>query len=304
VRTEIPPIGPPGPPGTDHSASATVDPVSESERPTDFASLLTLAPAGEDAFSATLHDYGDGRGFGGDLLGRALLAARRTADPARRLCSFHALFLRPGPAGQPVQIEVERVKEGRRISQRRARLGVGGKAICELVATFAAASAGPSYQEPSAPEVPAPDALPSDVEVARAEGMEWRPGEVEWRWVERGWYATEPGESSLWRAWARPRRPMPDDPGLHEAALAYLSDFGSHWSVVRRLGDAFDFERFASLDQGLWVHRPVRWDDWWLVVNHSDVALDGHTFTRRQIFDAQGRLLASGSQEGLHPSPT
>ncbi|MDX1418287.1 MAG: hypothetical protein R3293_29070, partial [Candidatus Promineifilaceae bacterium] len=29
---------------------------------------------------------------------------------ARRLCSLHALFLRPGPVGEPVRIEVERVK--------------------------------------------------------------------------------------------------------------------------------------------------------------------------------------------------
>ena len=277
--------------------------MSDSERPLDFASVLAIEPAGEDGFLAELHDFGDGRGFGGDTLGRALLAARRTCDASRRLCSFHALFLRPGPVGVPVRIETERVKEGRRISQRRARVSVEGKSICELVATFAVAGRGPSYQEPAAPDVPAPEALPSDVEVAAAEGMEWKPGEVEWRWVERGWYAAEPGETSLWRAWARPRMPMPDDPGLHEAALAYLSDFGSHWSVVRRLGEMdFDFERFASLDQGLWVHRPVCWDGWWLVVSRSDVALDGHTFTRRHIYDADGRLLASGCQEGLHTS--
>jgi acyl-CoA thioesterase-2 len=277
--------------------------VSATERPLDFASVLALEPTGEDVFSARLHDFGDGRSFGGDVLGRALLAARHTCDTARRLCSLHALFLRPGPVGEPVRIEVERLKEGRRISQRRARLSLGDKAICELTASFVAESAGPSYQERTAPDVPAADALPSDAELVRTEGMDdSRPGEVEWRWVERGWSAAKPGESSLWRAWARPRKPLPDDPALHEAALAFLSDFGSHWSVVRRLGEDFVWDRFASLDQGLWVHGPVRWNDWWLVVSRSDVALEGHTFTRRQIFDQHGRLLASGSQEGLHPS--
>lgn len=274
--------------------------MSATERPLDFASVLTLEPTGKDAFSARLHDFGDGRSFGGDVLGRALLAARLTCDIDRRLCSLHALFLRPGPVGEPVRIDVERVKEGRRISQRRVRLRRGDKSICELTASFAVVGTGPSYQEPTAPDVPAAAALPSDAEVARSEGMDWRPGEVEWRWVERGWEAAGPGESSLWRAWARPRQALPDDPALHEAALAYLSDFGSHWSVVRRLGGDFVWDRFASLDQGLWVHGPVRWNDWWLVVNRSDVAFEGHTFTRRQIFDHHGRLLASGSQEGLH----
>jgi acyl-CoA thioesterase-2 len=275
--------------------------VSESRRPLEFENLIVLEPTGDDTFSATLHDYGDGRGFGGDVLGRALLAARRTCELERRLLSFHALFLRPAPVGVPTRIAVERVKEGRRLSQRRVRMRVGDKTVCEVVASFARGGAGPTYQEAIAPDVPAPDELPSDEDVARREGFtDWRPGEVEWRWVEEGWHATEPEDSSLFRAWARPRKRMPDDPALHEAALAYLSDFGSHWSVIRRLGEDFDFARFASLDQGLWVHRSPSWTDWWLVVSSSEVALDGHCFTRRSIFDAEGRLLASGAQEGLY----
>lgn len=274
--------------------------MSETGRPLEFEKLITLEPAGDDAFAAVLHDYEDGRGFGGDVLGRVFLAARRTCSPGRRLCSFHALFLRPAPVGVPMRIEVERVKDGRRLCQRRARMRAGDKAICELVATFGSGVAGPTYQEAVAPAVPPPEALPSDVEVARREGLDWRPGEVEWRWVEEGWHATGPDDSSLFRAWARPREPMPDDPALHEAALAYLSDFGSHWSVVRRVGDGFDFGSFASVDQGLWVHRPVRWTDWWLIVSRSDVARDGHCFTRRHVYDADGDLLASGSQEGLY----
>jgi acyl-CoA thioesterase-2 len=274
--------------------------VPDPARPLDFANLLALEQAGDDAFSARLHDYGGGRGFGGDLLGRALLAARRTCDPARRLCSLHALFLRPGPPGEPVRIEVERMKDGRRLAQRRARVRRGDATLCELTASFAVESAGPAYQEHAAPDAPAPDALPSDAELARREGMDWRPGEVEWRWIDRGFEAARPGESSRWRAWVRPRQPLSGDPGLHEAALAYLSDFGSHWSVARRLGEAFAWERFASLDQGLWVHGPVCWDGWWLLVSRSDVARAGHTFTRREIFDAGGHLLASGLQEGLH----
>ena len=271
-------------------------------RPIDFDQLITLEPAGDDAFTATLHDYGDDRGFGGDTLARAVLGARRTADPDRRLCSFHGLFLRPGPVGRPLQVEVERVKDGRRLSQRRARVRDGERAILDVVASFAVAGAGPSFQEASAPDASEPDGLPSDVELARAEGFDdWEPGEVEWRWIERGWHAPTPLEHSGWRAWVRPRRPIPDDPALHEAALAYLSDYGSHWSLARRMGEAaFDFTRFASLDQGLWIHQPVRWDGWWLVVSDSDVARNGHAFTRRRIFDAQGRLLATGSQEGMH----
>ena len=274
-------------------------------RSIDLAERIAIEADGDDRYAAILHDYGDGRGFGGDTLARVVLAARRSTDPARRLCSFHAWFLRPAPVGERLGLEVERVKEGRQLSQRRVRLLHGERAICELGAVFGIPSTGVTYQEARAPESPPPEELKDDVTVAREEGLDWEPGEVEWRWIERDWDTPEPSERSAWRAWARPRVSLPgDDPGLHEAALALLSDFGSHWSLVRRLGDrGFDFARFASLDQGLWVHRPVRWDDWWLVASESEVAEGGHSFTRRRIFDREARLLATGTQEGLHADP-
>ena len=268
----------------------------------DFQALLALELAGEDAFSARLHDYGDGRSFGGDVLARLALAARRSCEPSRRLVSFYGLFLRPGPTDRPVRIEVERVKEGRRLAQRRGRMLDGDRLVADVTASFAIAGKGVAWSSVTAPDVPAPETLPTDEEMAREEGREWRPGEVEWRFVDRVFLDEFPG-SSRWCAWARPRRPLPDDPGLHEAALAYLSDFISHGSVVRMLARDFAWERFASLDQALWVHRSIRWDDWLLVESESDVAVDGHTFTRRRIFDAAGRLVASGSQEGIHPDP-
>lgn len=270
-------------------------------RPTDFRALLAVEDAGENTFTAHLHDYGDGRSFGGDVLGRVARAARRTCEPDRRLVSFYGLFLRPGPTDRPVRIDVERVKDGRRLAQRRARVVAGDRLVADLTASFAVAGSGPSWSSVTAPDVPAPESLPTEEEAARKRGETWRPGEVEWRFVDRVFDDPSPAPS-LWRAWARPRQPLPDDAELHEAALAYLSDFISHGSVVRKLGSGFAWERFASLDQGLWVHRPVRWNSWFLVESESDVAAEGHTFTRRRIFDAEG-LLASGSQEGIHPDP-
>jgi acyl-CoA thioesterase-2 len=274
--------------------------VSEAGRPIDFAALLAVEDAGGNAFTARLHDFGEGRSFGGDVLGRVALAARRTCEPGRRLVSFYGLFLRPGPTDRPVRIEVERVKDGRRLAQRRARMLDGDRLVADLTASFAIAGQGPGWSSVAAPDVPAPETLPSDEERAREEGEAWRPGEIEWRFVDRVFLDTS-SASSRWRAWARPRQPLPEDAALHEAALAYLSDFISHGSVVHMLGERFAWERFASLDQGLWVHRPVRWNDWFLVESESDVAAEGHTFTRRRIFDAAGGLLASGSQEGIHP---
>jgi len=95
----------------------------------------------------------------------------------------------------------------------------------------------------------------------------------------------------------RPRAPLGDDPRLQMAALVFLADFYSHWPFERRLGDKFAVDRFRTLDLALWVHRTVRWDDWWLMETISEVAQAGRGLSRRRIFTREGRLIASIAQE-------
>jgi acyl-CoA thioesterase-2 len=97
----------------------------------------------------------------------------------------------------------------------------------------------------------------------------------------------------------RPQQALPDDPRLHAAALAYLGDYNSDWSVARRLGRGWLRGRFASLDHAMWVHRAARWNDWWLVTTRSDVAHAGRAFTSREVYTREGSLVASIVQEAL-----
>ena len=55
----------------------------------------------------------------------------------------------------------------------------------------------------------------------------------------------------------------------------------------------------ASIDHGMWFHRPLRVDEWLLyaLVSPSSSGARGLAFGR--IFDRQGRLVASTAQEGL-----
>lgn len=96
---------------------------------------------------------------------------------------------------------------------------------------------------------------------------------------------------------------LPDDPRLHAAALAFVSDYESHWCARRRVGPAFEWDGFASAEHALFVHRPVRWDDWWLLANESDVASDGLSFWRREVWTRDGSLVASIAQHGLVATP-
>ena len=55
----------------------------------------------------------------------------------------------------------------------------------------------------------------------------------------------------------------------------------------------------ASLDHALWFHRPFRADEWLLFSKESPVTARGRGFVRGHVFNQQGELVASASQECL-----
>jgi acyl-CoA thioesterase-2 len=265
-----------------------------------LAELLEITPSGEDRFRARLP------GFGGVTLGCATLAAARTTGLS--LHSFHVYFLRPVPTQRPAELVVSRVRDGRRFAHRRVEVRDGPQLCCELVASFAAPADGAEYQEPVVgPAIASPEELPSEEELARREGriLEDRGPlgrALEWRYAgESPWGSESPCDTSVYRGWVRPRLPLPDDPALHAAALAFLADMHSHLAVARRLGAHFEPVGYTSLDQALWAHRAEPWSDWRLLTSVSDVAHAGRAWTRRTLHARDGRLVASMAQEQWLP---
>jgi acyl-CoA thioesterase II len=269
-------------------------------RPVD--EVLRIESAGEDAFSATLP------GFGGVTLGCAALAAARTC-PERSLHSLHTYFLRPVPPDAIVRFDVERVRDGRRFAHRRVEVRLDDRVLCEMMASFTSPGEGIEYQDALVDAAtPAPETLPSEEEIARAEGWnldEPGPlgGPLEWRWIGSPWRVDADEMPSLYRAWVRPRHPLPKERALNAAALAYLSDYHSHFPVARKLRGHFEPIGYTSLDQLLWVHRELFWDQWWLLTTQSDIGHAGRAFTRRSLHAHDGRLVASMAQEQLVPPP-
>jgi acyl-CoA thioesterase-2 len=265
--------------------------------------VLRIDPFGDDSFTAQLD------GFGGVTLGCATLAAARTC-PQWSLHSLHTYFLRPVPPGATVELVVEKLRDARRFAQRRVQVRLEERLLCELMASFTAPGGGPEYQDALLdPAAPQPEELPSEEEWARVEGWSLDgPGPVggslEWRWIGTPWRPEAEDAPSRYRAWVRARFPLPPDRCLNAAALAFLSDYHSHFSVARKLGGPFAPIGFTSLDQLLWVHREVLWDDWWLLTTESDVAHAGRAFTRRMLHARDGRLVASMAQEQLIPGAT
>jgi acyl-CoA thioesterase-2 len=259
---------------------------------------LAVEPVREDVFQARLGGW-EGRSFGGATLGCAVHAAAHTCA-GRMVHSVHAYFLKRVPPEVPIEFRVDRLSEGRRIAHRRVQVIHEGRLLCEVSVGFSSGLGGAGYQDIQlGDEVPRPEALMPDVELAKLLGWEGEPPPVEWRWLEYPERERAPGEPPICRGWARPRVPLGGDEPLHAAGLAYLSDWASQGAVQRRFWPGFAFESFVSLDHAIWVHRPARWDDWWLITAVSEIAAGGRALTRREVYTQKGELIASIAQEGL-----
>ncbi|MGO3885980.1 MAG: acyl-CoA thioesterase, partial [Mycetocola sp.] len=101
--------------------------------------------------------------------------------------------------------------------------------------------------------------------------------------------------------WLKSTAPLPDDPALHRAALAYVSDYTMLEPVMRGHGVSWATPdiRVASLDHAMWWHRDARVDEWLLYVQESTNAHGGRGLTHGRIYDRAGHLVASVAQEGM-----
>ena len=94
---------------------------------------------------------------------------------------------------------------------------------------------------------------------------------------------------------------LPDDPLVHEAVLAYASDYSLLESILRRHGRPWTTRglRVASLDHAMWFHRPARADQWLLYAQHSPSAQGGRGLGIGRMFTGDGTLVATVAQEGM-----
>ena len=94
---------------------------------------------------------------------------------------------------------------------------------------------------------------------------------------------------------------LPDDPMLHACVIAYASDFNLLSTALLPHGVSwFDKDMVvASIDHALWFHRDTRADEWMLYTMDAPTSQDARGFSRGLIYDRQGRLCVSVTQESL-----
>jgi acyl-CoA thioesterase-2 len=285
------------------------------ERVKALVELLRIEPLEKNLFRGLSVDIGSPNLFGGQVLGQALMAAAATVDASRSVHSLHGYFLRPGDKTAPVVYDVERIRDGTSFTTRRVVAIQHGRPIFNCAASFQVREDGVFHQD-TMPEVPPPESLASDTEMRRQ--MIARLPEAQRVNVEaesaidlRPVHPIDPRDPPTreprTQSWMRARAALPDDPVLHQAALAYASDFGILPTAMLPHGLSVLDPRMqiASLDHAMWFHADFRIDEWLLYATDSPAAGGARALCRGSVFRADGRLVASVAQEGLmrrHPA--
>ncbi|HEY8526278.1 MAG TPA: acyl-CoA thioesterase domain-containing protein [Acidimicrobiales bacterium] len=252
------------------------------------------------------------RVYGGQLLAQALVAAAATVT-GKPPHSLHATFVKAGTPGRPLDVAVDRLRDGRTMARRQVTVAEAGAPLLNAVVSFHEGGSEPDVTAPP-PPTPPPEELPTLQDWAAelppelaAHGRHWieQPPPVEFRMGEPPSFLGPPSNDPVRSHWIRAPRALGDDPVRHAALLAYASDFLLMDMVFRAAfrdrPDAGGPGRAngLSLDHALWFHRPVRFDRWHLYTQEAPAVVGDRGLARGAIHDDAGRLVATAVQEVL-----
>lgn len=269
----------------------------------EILDLLVLEQTGPDRYRGQSHFMGSPNVFGGQVLGQSLYAAAVTVE-GRRPHSLHSLFILPGNHRLPIDYEVERVRDGGTFSTRRVVAIQEGKRIFVMSASFQVAEEGLEHQKP-APDNVDPESLVSSLpkwkERAAATNRPFQPVPVDFRANHNGDFFSSDSQHPTKKVWTRAPLRLSDDPLVHEALFAYVSDYGLLWTSLQPHGVKMGDRRLqiASLDHTIWFHRPFRMDDWLHFSMESPNASGGRGLCFAYVYNKEGVLVATIAQEGL-----
>lgn len=264
------------------------------------------ASAHEQVFSAVTLTRETPRIFGGQVLAQAVVTAAQTVE-GKDIHSLHGYFLRPGSVDDPLSYGVESLNDARSFATRRVQAYQKGAPVFSAIASFQAPARGPEHGSDAPLNLPGPETLPTaaellghlDLPLAQKVAFT-RPFDM--RHIATPLYLSpETAPSPTNMVWFKTFEPLPDDPVLHRAAIAYASDYTPLEPVLRNHGKSWlePGMKVASLDHAIWFHRQARADEWLLLVQESPSAQDARGLSIGKIFTAAGKHVATVTQEAM-----
>jgi acyl-CoA thioesterase-2 len=257
-----------------------------------FNELITLTKIDDNRFSARSPKYNWGRVYGGQVVAQALNAAKQTVDPRYHVHSIHAYFIRGGSSDEVIDLEVDRLRDGKSFVTRRVVALQSPGAILNLSASFQIHEDGPKIQERSLPnDLPLPEDLTSD----------------NWSNIMERKVVPEGTLSSGHGVWIRLNGDTEHDQSSYELGLVYASD-DAPFDAAARLHPEFDGNwdndeapNFfgASLDHAVWFHQKSNPYDWQFHHHVGVTHMGNRGLATGAIYSKSGMHLATVTQEIL-----
>jgi acyl-CoA thioesterase len=269
----------------------------------DFLADTAVTPVGGGLYRIDLSDRWNAAlyPFGGVVSAIALRAMQaELGERGQRLRSTTSVYVSPVPTG-PLEVRVQTLRHGRRMSQLLATLRAAGSAEGGLtvVAAFGEDREGFEFLDAEPPEAPAPEdaPLPEDpppgfqrFRSSFFEQMELRPVRMNPYW-RTDWQAGR-AEAVRWMRFRRaPRLP---DGTLDPLALVALSDTMPP-AIGQKLGPGGDPWFAPSVDLTTHVLESTR-EDWLLLRSRCRHASDGYATADNELWSRDGRLLVFATQ--------
>ena len=276
----------------------------------DLKQLLSLEKIKDNNFIGQNYKTEWGRVFGGQVLGQSLHAAYQTVPEDRIAHSMHGYFILGGDINVPINYQVDDIRDGKSFTTRRVIAYQKGKAIFIMAASFQLNQEGVNHQI-NMPNVLTPDLLLTDLQQAihlkkidpeRYEKLlKSHPQVFEFRPVEKATFLKTRNSLPKSHVWFKTKEKFNAKISFQHQLLAFASDYSLLLtSTLPHREKLFGKKIFyASLDHAIWFHRQFKIDEWLLYSMQSPSASNSRGFTLGSIFNQEGEMVASVSQEGL-----
>jgi acyl-CoA thioesterase-2 len=245
-----------------------------------LADLFVVAGEGDRLYAGT-KVISSPSVFGGQLFGLAVVAATRSADDAYIPVSLQAQLLDRGDAGSGIDISVATLRDGRSTRHRRLTLEQGGRPIAtvqvalETLPRGAVEAAGPHLDVTP----------PTSADHRSPFVVRWGFDEVE---------VVHQNREAIHPLWVKPRVALADDPALHAAAIAFVSDMALVMVAHEAGGDPSATP--LTVDHAIWFHGVPRFDDWLYLDARLSSRQGDHALVFATITSARGNLVATVCQ--------